>query len=325
MVESSPAAPSQPESASAKTRHDFSQLARRIAGWTTNGLATALVLLAGMTLGRQVLLWWGETPAAPAAAHRDDAGKQEAGLRHLEFGALATSIQTRPVRGSRDDVLRHLRELCRPAARLSGPWESPADAAERRLLASLAGKEPAESGDGWRIDQFPQELPLVVCSTWAGVLSPERDSFRSENGLKSVLPLPLDLRIISIGLAVPAAEGEWTAYAFRVDGNSPAVDGQSHFPLPDGSHRGLTLKQPDGSVLMTFRGAAEAVTWEEHFRTTLKDEGWQIQDDPEAIEGRWHAEFAMPGPKPLRAQVHFEYDRQGELHGLLLVEPDSET
>lgn len=222
-------------------------------------------------------------------------------------------------------MLQVLRELCRPATRPESSTGPHADAAEQKLLASLAGKEPAESGDGWRIDEAPQGLPLVICSTHV-----ERNSFRSKrtsagnSRANPVLPAPLDLRIVAIGLATPGENDQWTAYAFRVDGRAAASDSHLKLPLPAGSNSVMTLRQPDGSVLTTFRGAGEPAAWEEHFRTRLPQDGWRIEGDPATAHGRWQAEFGKAGAKPLRAQVHFEYDGQGGLHGLSLVAPDSE-
>ena len=44
----------------------FATLARRISAWTTRGLLTLMVLVAGFGLGRQVLRWWADD-AAPAS------------------------------------------------------------------------------------------------------------------------------------------------------------------------------------------------------------------------------------------------------------------
>lgn len=321
MGDPSSAATSPPDPGRANAGQDFNSLARRIAGWTNNGLATALILVAGLTFGRQVLVWWRAEPAPPAARSAVPP-ELEDGLKQLHFGTLAGAIQTRTVRGSRDDVFAALRDLCRPSDRPGASAGSQATDAERTLLSTLAGKQPAESGDGWRIDQLPQGLPLVICSTTV-----ERDSSRSRstgerpgNGMNSVLRLPLDLRIISIGLAVPAADDQWWAYAFRLKGESRAASDSEPFPLPADSIRGLTLTQPDGTVLATFRGQATPAAWEEHFRTRPPEALWQLRRESVA-KGPWHIEFDKPGAKPLRAEVHFEYDGQGVLHGLLLVAP----
>jgi hypothetical protein len=306
MADPSLAPPLRPEPENSSAGRDFGGLARRIAGWTTNGLATALILVAGLTFGRQVLVWWRQEPVAPPA--RSAASPEgESGLQRLEFGALTGAVQARTVRGARDDVLTSLCGLCRPIDRPDGSVGFPPSDAERRLLLSLAGKEPAESGDGWRIDELPQGMPLVVCSTTAG-----------DRRVPSTVPL--QLRIVSIGLAVPADDGQWSAYAFRLDRSAAAPDRAAAFPLPAGSIRGMTLSQPDGTTMTTFREQASPAAWEDHFRTRPAKEGWQPRTHVPP-GGRRHLEFEKAAVPKLRAEVHFEYDGQGELHGLLLVGP----
>ena len=307
MADPSSAASSRPDPQGADESHGFARLSRRIAGWTTNGLATGLVLLAGLTIGRQVLVWWKESPPAAANVHREPA--LDSRPRQIEFAALATTVQSQEVRGTRSDAILALRNLCRPSARPPAPASASADAAERKLLAELSSHEPAERGDGWRLDEFPQGLPLVICST-----SVERNSFPSS---------PSDVRIVAIGLAMPRDRDEWTAYAFGVDGAARQPPPET-LPLPAGSVRGLALRQPDGLLLAAFSGRGAAEDWERHFRTRPGQEGWQILGQPPAAGRRWQAQFAKPRPKSLRADVHFEYDGQGGLHGLVLVSPAGE-
>ena len=319
MADPPNAATSRPDPQQADAGKDFGRLSRRIAGWTTNGLATGLILLAGLTLGRQVLIWWGQSDSPPVS--RPDEHQVQAGPRQIELAALATTIRTQEIRGTRDDALVALRNLCRPAKRPGVRTSAAAGAAEQKLLAELSGQEPAERGDGWRLDQFSQGLPLVICST-----AVERNSFRSqekgnpENGVNSVPPSPADLRIVAVGLAVPRGENEWTAYAFEVDG-AEASEHNFGFPLPPNSARGISLRQPDGSLLMAFDGSGSSEEWERHFRGQPQKEGWQLAAEPPAAGPRWQAQFRKRLPKPLRADVHFEYDGQGGLHGLLVVSP----
>lgn len=284
---------------------DYGRLARRVAGWTTNGLATALVLVAGLTLGRQVLIWWREAPAESALPSQ----AADVAARQLEFESLATTVQSRTIRGTRADLLQALRDLCRPAQRpqvLQDP--SPSDA-ERRLLAELAAKEPVEVGDGWRIDELPQQLPLVICSTWAG---PQR----SESSA------PLDLRIVSIGLAVPGKEDRWTAYAFRLGDHGVEAEGVT-FPTPAHSRHVMTLRQSDGSVLIAFRGIVEPARWQVHFLSEPAEQGWELVRQSGLERRGWQAEFVKDGPQKLKATVHFEYDGQGRLSGLVHVQPEA--
>lgn len=309
------------EAEPAKRPRDFGSLSRRIIGWTSNGLATALILVAGLTFGRQVLLWWGEESIA-TSPRKADLTSLEDGIKHLEFGAVSGAVQTRTVRGSRDDVLSALRDMCRPSKRPGAAAGAPPNEAEHRLLSELVDKEPAEAGDGWRIDQLAQGLPMVICSTTV-----ERDSSRSRstkerpgNGMNSVPRLPLDLRIVAIGLAVPAADDAWSAFAFVLGAERGSAAGAVPIPLPAASSLGITLTQPDGMVLTTFRGQGPPAAWETHFQELPPSSGWQLRAKSVASR-RWLLEFDRRSANSFRAQVHFEYDGHGGLCGLALVTP----
>ena len=44
---------------------DYSTLARRISGWTTNLLTAAIVIAIGLAIGWQITGWFREPPATP--------------------------------------------------------------------------------------------------------------------------------------------------------------------------------------------------------------------------------------------------------------------
>ena len=52
----------------------FVRLARRISAWTTNGLLTVIILVAGLGFGRQVLHWWAADTRAKTASGTPSAG-----------------------------------------------------------------------------------------------------------------------------------------------------------------------------------------------------------------------------------------------------------
>ena len=304
-----------------KRPRDFGSLSRRIIGWTSNGLATALILVAGLTFGRQVLVWWREEPPA-ADLSKQSLASPDDGIQQLAFGALSGPVQTRKISGSRDDVLAALRDMCRPSERPSAAAGAPLNEYEARLLASLADQKPAETGDGWRIDQLPQGLPMVICSKTV-----KRDSSRSTstgeqsgNGINTVLRVPLDLRIVAIGLAVPAADNAWSAFAFALGAEKGSAAGTVPIPLPAGTSLGITLTQPDGMVLTTFRGQGTPAAWATHFQELPPSSGWQLRAKS-AASPRWFFEFDRRSANSFRAQVHFEYDGHGGLSGLALVTP----
>jgi hypothetical protein len=285
---------------------DFQAVSRRIAGWTTNGLATALVLLAGLSLGRQVLIWWKEAP--PEAPPMTAAPGEPDGPVELEFGGLGQRVQTRTVEGDRQAVLAALRMMCRPAQGAAAGGDRPVGPAERALLADAARKAPAETGRGWRIDELDQEFPLVLCST-----QPGKDVAAADGTAQAA-------RILAIGLALPAEEDQWRLYAFDLEGSGAADEARDFgLPLPPGCRRVLTLRQADGRRLACIAGGGELREWVAFFRRELPQQGWQAAHEGKLTDGRWQGKFIYIGARIVEAEIHIAPSAPGKLRGLLVV------
>src|SRR5687768_4459456 len=108
----------------------FAALARRIGGWTGNLLATAIVLVASLVIGRQILHWWRED--APADAERSASADAELPFqapRDLRLWTSRGPLSTERVRGDRLAALAAMRRLCSnltippPPAGTAGPGE----------------------------------------------------------------------------------------------------------------------------------------------------------------------------------------------------------
>src|SRR5688572_15129356 len=81
------------EPATPTTTGGYGCLARRIGGWTANLLATAIVVVACLGLGRQILMWWNEVSPPPAAAIDQAADK------HLTLDVLPADLRLWTTRG----------------------------------------------------------------------------------------------------------------------------------------------------------------------------------------------------------------------------------
>ncbi|HZN34299.1 MAG TPA: hypothetical protein VFB80_10785, partial [Pirellulaceae bacterium] len=91
----------------------FGRLARRIATWTTNLLATAIVLAAGLAMGWQVLAWWRERPEAEAAAALPPEAALPAIAESREFWTRGGPLRIERVRGDAAAAQAAMREFCR--------------------------------------------------------------------------------------------------------------------------------------------------------------------------------------------------------------------
>jgi hypothetical protein len=190
----------------------FASLARQISGWTTNLLATAIVLAGGLAFGWQVLFWWHEQPqpaAGPSEAFLAAADLPPAAGR--EFWTKHGPLKVEQVRGGPDEAIVTMRASCRG---IQPPQDSAAAGpGEVQFLAQLSRQAPLEEAGDLALYQPPGRLAMVVAVS------------RSRQ------------RIVGWSFALSASDGTWTLYHFRPQ-SAGAVTGhataQSAMPIAGG-------------------------------------------------------------------------------------------
>jgi hypothetical protein len=191
----SPSPSTDTASATAPAPGGFGRLARRIAGWSANLLATALVLVAGLSVGRQVLVWWYETPPQQAAvAGSEQLPPETPGELRLWTARGPMSLER--VVGDRDAALALMRE--RSASFPIGPVAQPAGPGEQRFLEKLAKLAPVEQTKELDLYVPSGEVTMVVAVSRTGP------------------------RIAAWSFALEAEPSCWTCYTFCPAASSPS-------------------------------------------------------------------------------------------------------
>jgi len=231
----------------------FGRLARQMADWTSRLLLAGIILVAGLTFGRQVVRWWhvgqpspgpGDAGALPAAAPELETAQM------IRFGRQGWVLRRREVAGDRQAAMDALLREARSAARASAasrPARSGVSGSrsvgpeERRLLALLAERTPAERQPGrWRIYRLDEAIPMA-----AVVAESPRDD-GPEEGHDLAGP---GAGVITWAIAVPQGPGAWTIYGFQP---GLSADGEgllaSRIPLPPEAERLLEVSGADGSI-----------------------------------------------------------------------------
>lgn len=228
-----------PVPASAPSPASFASLAKRIRGWTTNLLATALVAVLALAIGRQLISWWrvepngnGSSNQATSIALPDVGGGQ---ALELGFGSLPYPLQCRTLRGDLSAATGALTTACRELA-VNAPPLSGLGPAEQQLLALVSQAEPVERGPGsLEVFAAPQGMPVVVVTgtfpaepekqEQPGAFLPPLADGQPETQASSLKPVGTSQRrVVTWGLAAAAVEGEWNLYiahAGQGRGNSP--------------------------------------------------------------------------------------------------------
>ena len=149
----------------------FATLAARISSWTIKGVLTALVLVAGLGFGRQVLRWWSadrrQSSAASATPWADDGLGDPAQPHVLRFGNQGQSLRRQTISGDQAAARAALLDGCRRLLQSEPAGGAAADRAagkaDRALLEALRRLRPtAEEPGKWRLYDLPGSLPLVV-------------------------------------------------------------------------------------------------------------------------------------------------------------------
>lgn len=337
---------------------DFHVLAKRISAWTSRGLLSGLVVVAGVGFGRQTVRWWRAESVAVRPA--DDLSLLVDALlapersQLLQFGDLTWQCRRQSITGTREDAARALRAECRQGGdvardgsdcRGEGPMmtRSPAPISDRlafpaedRLLRALVHRKPTEvDRAGRQLYQFEGDLPLVVVTQPAsgqqsgaecsGCLPEGRETgavpFRAERQSDQEHVALACPRVVTWAIGLPKGDLSWTLYTFR-----PAVGGNGQLPgfpqigLPPNGTRIFSLFGSQGGGIVTYKGVARTEAWELFFDDWFQRHGWKASE-------RWCrcgvASFRWYSPPKEdtagRIGVHLRGGDRGELTALVLV------
>jgi hypothetical protein len=296
----------------------FADVARRITSRTTDFLAVCIVLVASLTLGRQIVVWWHTAPPAESAAKRIDsapaAWEDEKLPVALEFGDVPVALTRQVCFGQPSAALGLLVHNCESATRAADRPLRERDETENQLLARLATSKPAVEKSGeWQVHVVDDRFLLV-----AGLrrLSDSRLAEAAGSGW----------RLVCWGLAMPAGEDTWTTFILRGTGGTDSSPGKSReIPIPPDSRRSLSLKDERGAALVGFSGSGDPLRWMQFYDRWFADRDWTSTEGWSSGQDVWSGRFTGPGDsEPERVEIRFARDRRGELTGLWqVVQPGS--
>ena len=268
--------------------NDFGGLARRISSWTTNGLFTALVVVAGLGLGRQMIVWWragAQPPANPPVGTAWGAGFDDPSQPvELALGYTPYELTRQSVSGDSQAAAEALLALGRRAIGQAEAFDDELVEREQQFLGRLTDHPPAveNTAAGWRLHLAQEGLPLIVGTRRIPEGAAEIDSKSS----------PAPWRVVLWGLALPAGKNGWTVYQFLASRSPKAtVVGSVNVPLPPGSRRLLSIGGAAGDTVIAFEGQATCGEWKRFFA------GWLARLDPATIvewssSGQgWHGQY----------------------------------
>lgn len=305
---------------------DFAKLAGRISAVTTKCLLSALVLVAGLGFGRQVLRWWdsdGQGPAAVSQPGQTAAALGDPARLHvIQFADQAWSLRRQAISGSKEAAATALRARCRQMLRRTRLPEDNPQQAEIDFLCRLATCRPVEQQEGkWQLYQLDEAFPIVV-----GTQATRGEGRGARVEGSNPYPLsPTPYRVVTWGLAVPGAPDAWTLYTFQPESPSDGrFDALSQIPLPPECRRILSVRVVGGGVIVAFEGPRQAKITTDFYDRWFARHDWKAARKWRQSGSGWYARYTAPEQQPaVSAEVRFNADLRGRCRGLLVILPSS--
>ncbi|NLE40095.1 MAG: hypothetical protein GX621_18925 [Pirellulaceae bacterium] len=307
--------------------------ARRMAAWTSRGILTAVVLVVGLSFGRQVVRWWAEDEAVSASGRSagDAIGMFDPSAEPLsvQFGGQSTTIAVRTVHGTPAEATAALRSLAEERLPEAAWPDRPVGDRERDLLAKLTQETPTAQEPGrWRLYALADEFPMVV-----GVVDaprpPSRHPAQVGEGMTPEEPPTKGGRIGLWGFGFPSSSGGWTLYTFLSGEDRPDEVAAEAIPLPPGVEPTLSVGAGKEVQLAAFSGLVELGPCRGFFDRWFAENGWTTDDGWRESAGGIHATFRREDAAGGRAagnrlaDVHLARDaEQGRVRGLVTIRTD---
>ncbi len=247
------------------------QLARRIAGWTSNGIVTVVIVLASVACGRQIVTWWAEEPSPPTGQPAQVAGWPDdfSAAHTVAFGDLPWIMERQLVLGPPEQVGASLQKACRQALQHAEPPGEEPGPLEKRLLDRLARCEtPAETGPNWAIYRLAKPLVMV-----AGVHCGNRAVPPDGRSPQHCVASPA-ARVVVWAIGVPLKGNRWAAYVFRLAA-APVAGGNllAEWKMPAGIHRLMAVGSAGGGFMLAIEGADPIAHWKKELDRSLVESG----------------------------------------------------
>ncbi len=324
---------SSPSEDAASSHPSYKALARRIAGWTSNLLAMAVVLVLTLGAGHYILDWTDRETAEDAREETSPkSGSTIQGGRPVGAQFPVAGLQRVPWQGNRESIRQQLRQqvqqqavtlFARPQLLAQARRRQPAGSEQKLLALTAARAAQAIEPGRWEVHEFIGAFPLAV--SFVHVEPTAEPSASDIAQADPSAPAPTR-RMVAWAMAVPAGPDDaWSVY-LQTNLEQPASD-QAMLevadapPLPPGVQPTLALTTAGGGLLLGFTGEVSLASCREHF------EHWgQAQSPPQTLVWSnsaqvWHVQIQQAKPRAASTHIQLATDARGRVLGLLTMLP----
>jgi len=296
------------------TESPWLRLRKRFLSRTTDLVAIAIVIFAGVTMGGSVLKWWRTSPEEVIGPDFHRATNELAPPDwmsgkpvRIDAGQLDVRMQRSELTGSPEAVTAQVLVMLGEYANEVALPEAEATAEERALLESLKDLKP-EWRDETGVAVYHRDAPLAAYTAVKG------DPGALKNGT-----LLSTGRVVSWGLVVPADESRWTVWLFAPKPNEngqPSSDWRD--TLPQGADCDLALHSAEGHVMLSFSGRGNRQEWQTEFDRSLEERGFQRRSEWSDADNTSSVQYDSRHPSLRQSVTIYIHQHQSEgLQGLL--------
>lgn len=316
-----------PAPAPQPARRTLADVGRQVTRRSIDLVAIALVIGASLTLGKQVLEWWGIEPDAPhLAPPLETVAAGTGGPMTLEFGDRPLRLTHHTFTGDRSAALRALLGTCRQALdvwakRTERGTPAASAAAESQLLERTSQLRPIEEQPGtWQIYQV--DLPFVLLVGVGLTGSPANG--KTEEPANTAAAPAVQRHLVSWGIMLPQSEQAWTLYAFEIKSEDGTAGGGAtpEVPLPPDSRRLLSMTDRTGGRFVGITGAGTPDRWQQFYDGWFAAQGWENASGWRKVGGHWSVRFRQPDAAGAAVvDLQFGSDERRGTSGVVCVTP----
>lgn len=289
---------------------DFSDLAKRISGRTTDLFAMALVVVVLLYLGTRVMQWWRAEPPTIAAGPTDAplAIWDDPANLAVEFDGGPWKLSRSTASGTAEEVTRAaLDHARRTLDSLQAVQLPPPDAAEQQWLQQLRNWPPQAQTEHGEIFVLGGPWPWIVATQSAFMGTAEtRDASHAADSR----------RVLCWAFALPNSPQHWTLYTAVRASDSATNTSAAESVIPEDAQRLLTAHSSLGGIT-SFRSDGSLRRVQDDWNRQLTAAGWRLLNEWAGDDEIMRATFKrQTGDTPERLEAALTQDANGITTGL---------
>ncbi|MBM79048.1 MAG: hypothetical protein CMJ78_00445 [Planctomycetaceae bacterium] len=257
----------------------YKEAGRKLASRTTDLIAMAFVLIAGLIVGERIIGWWAEQEeeAIPALAGVDPRWDIGGAPVDVDLGEFPYTLRRQSFNGDERLAIGRMAATC--VTLLEAQEDEPLEnlefnQSEGKVLSRISGEPIVADKEGkWRVYEMKGLLPSVVA-----VVPGAEEASQDKTDVTG-------WRLAAWAFAYPIGKAStWLSFSFaKTSVTDLPVPQFPDIKLPTNTQRMLTVRSDRAGSMMSFKSGLRARAWVDDFHSLVDAAGWKLtgkQDRP---------------------------------------------